>query len=126
MAQGTTNRAAWNIAHGGYGVIASDDDPGWYGKGIYLTSSLDYAWKYAHRKTKASKHHDSTLNATILVSAVIPGNILPVLDAKSQFGKPVANGYQSHYTIGTACFSFFVLLSFGVGSDNFDCVCCCS
>ena len=108
MAQGTTNTAAWGIAHGGYGVISADNDPGWYGKGIYFTSSLDYAWKYAHYKTRLSKQLDSDLNATVLVSAVIPGNILPVFDTKSQYGKPVANGYQSHYTIGTrlSLFSF--------------------
>jgi len=74
--------------------VASEDDPGWYGKGIYSTSSVKYACKYAESKA------GSTRKPALLVCVIIPGNILPVVDAKTYYGKPVANGYQAHFTIG--------------------------
>jgi len=94
MVQGTTSEAGWSIAQRGFGVVSSEDDPGWYGKGIYTTSHLRYASKYADSKA------DPTRKPALLICAIIPGNILPVVDAKTYYGKPVANGYQSHFTIG--------------------------
>ena len=35
MAQGTMSIAAWGISQGGFGVIASEDDQGWFGKGSF-------------------------------------------------------------------------------------------
>jgi len=46
MVQGTTTEAGWSIAQGGYGVIASVNDQGWFGKGIYVRSSMRYAHQY--------------------------------------------------------------------------------
>jgi len=94
MIQGTTTDAGWSIAQGGFGVVSSEDDPGWYGKGIYTTSHMKYASRYAESKAGAMK------KPALLICAIVPGNILPVVDAKTYYGKPVANGYQSHFTIG--------------------------
>ena len=77
--------------------------------GIYLTSSIQYASKYA--KTKADqmntgkKMGEEKVKAAILICATIPGNTFPVPDM-SLNGKPVQNGYQSHFTIGKNVFSF--------------------
>jgi len=94
MVQGTTIEAGWSIAQGGFGVVSGEDDPGWYGKGIYTTSHLKYASMYAKSKAGATK------KPALLICVIIPGNILPIVDAKTYYGKPVANGYQSHFTIG--------------------------
>ena len=94
MVQGTTTEAGWSIAQGGFGVVSSEDDPGWYGRGIYTTSHMKYASKYAESKASATR------KPALLVCAIIPENILLVVDAKTYYGKPVANGYQSHFTIG--------------------------
>jgi len=94
MVQGTTTEAGWSIAQGGFGVVASEGDPGWYGKGIYTTSYMKYASRYA--KSKAG----TTKKPALLICVIVPGNTLPVVDAKTYYGKPVANGYQSHFTIG--------------------------
>ena len=106
MVQGTTSEAAWGISQSGFGVIASEKDQGWFGKGIYLTSSLKYANLYAKRSAKLTTAATSTTGdvqkkAAVLVCAVISGNILPVVDAKTYYGKHVANGYQSHFTVGS-------------------------
>ena len=34
MVQGTMSAAAWGISQGGFGVIVSETDQGWYGKGF--------------------------------------------------------------------------------------------
>ena len=34
MAQGTSKEASWGIAEGGFGVVASPNDQGWFGKGF--------------------------------------------------------------------------------------------
>ena len=34
MAQGTSKEASWGIAEGGFGVVASANDQGWFGKGF--------------------------------------------------------------------------------------------
>ena len=36
MAQGTDSVAAWKIAEGGFGLVTSDTDPGWFGKGFFI------------------------------------------------------------------------------------------
>jgi len=94
MVQGTTAEAAWRIAQGGFGVYASENDQGWFGKGIYLTSSARYAHKYADRKGTKSKKPPA-----LLICAVAPGNIFPVIDTKTYYGRNVADGFQSHFTI---------------------------
>ena len=77
--------------------------------GIYMTSSIQYASKYAKTKAdqmnKGKKMEEEKVKAAILICATIPGNTFPVPDM-SLYGKPVQNGYQSHFTIGRHCFSF--------------------
>jgi len=93
MVQGTTTEAGWSIARGGFGVVSSIGDYGWFGRGIYTTSHLKYASKYAETKAGDIK------TPALLICVIIPGNILPVVEV-TYYGKPVANGYQSHFTIG--------------------------
>jgi len=42
MAQGTTSQAAWSIAQGGFGIIASENDQGWFGKGFSILSFFSF------------------------------------------------------------------------------------
>jgi len=95
MVQGTTTEAGWSIAQGGFGVVASEKDQGFYGKGIYSTSHLNYGRKYAEVRATGS----FTMPALIFC-AIVHGNVLPFVDATTYYGKHVADGYQSHFTIG--------------------------
>jgi len=92
MLQGTTPEAARSIAQGGFGV-ARKEDQGFYGKGIYTTSSMKYACRYAEIRAAVSK------KPSLLLSAIIPGNPFPI--TQRQDGRSVEDGYQSHFTIGT-------------------------
>jgi hypothetical protein len=124
MVQGTTSQAAWAIAQGGFGVIASENDQGWYGKGIYFTSSLEYARMFAEKKVqdlnKSTPQEEPKKSAT-LICAVVPGNVFPVIDLSLE-GKPVKDGYQSHYTIGDYSFTPF-LFCFDCYFENKFCFC---
>ena len=137
MVQGTTSVAAWGICQGGFGVIASENDQGWFGKGslscsflfckfdgskhqlifllsfsigIYLTSSIEYASRCAQTKidgmNKGKELEEEKVKASILICATIPGNTFRLPDM-SLNGKPVRDGYQSHFTIGLI-FSLFI------------------
>jgi len=108
MVQGTSENAAWRIAKNGFGTVAITDD-GYYGRGIYFTSSLEYASHYAQ---------DTPEGKTFLISAVLPGNSFPVSEhpftlseegsvskqknPKGYLGQACRAGYQSHYTIVSA------------------------
>jgi hypothetical protein len=61
-------------------------DSGWYGSGIYFTSSYDYCIPYICSKR----------DPAIIISYVLPGNVYPVTET-SFAGKPLMAGYQSHY-----------------------------
>ena len=113
--QGTSENAAYRIVTNGFGTTATLDD-GYFGRGIYFTSSMEYAAKYTN-STKRGK--------VFLLSLVITGNTFPVTEhpfKEKQGGgiehmsdengkkKPVLNplgflekacraGYQSHYTV---------------------------
>jgi len=93
MVQGTTTEAGWSIAQGGFGVIASVNDQGWFGKGIYVSSSMRYAHQYAGRSASMAKKAPA-----LLVCAISPGNSFPIIHR--QDGRSVEDGYQSHYTVG--------------------------
>ena len=99
----------------GFGTTATLDD-GYYGRGIYFTSSMKYAAKYAS-STKRGK--------VFLLSLVIAGNVFPVTEhpfkqkpdggieymtdensktkpvpnTQGYLGKACRAGYQSHYTV---------------------------
>jgi len=116
----------------------------WFNQGIYLTSSLDYAKKYAFKFYPPEK-------SSIVIAAVNPGNPFPIVEhpfLRNEFGelvldpsdekdtngnllypngKPVHNpkgysgkacqvGFQSHSTLGEPDF-FFILLFF-CNSEN--------
>ena len=101
MLQGTSEAAAWKICQQGFGVVGTLDD-GFYGAGVYFTSKLGYADKYAKSGPDGSK--------PFIVSMVIPGNSFPVVEHPfaadgssanpSGFkGKGCRGGYQSHFTL---------------------------
>ena len=73
-----------------------------------MTSSLKYASLYASTKATAITAGGPPKKPAVLVCAVIPGNILPVVDVKTYYGKHVADGYQSHFTIGIFFFLVFI------------------
>jgi len=68
-------------------------DNGWYGQGIYFSSSAKYCVPYFTNQ----KH------PVLFLVFVIPGNIYPVIekstDENSFCGKPIKSGYQSHYIL---------------------------
>jgi len=87
------DEAGWSIAQGGFGVIASQNDQGWFGNGIYVSSSMRYAHQYAGRSASMAKKAPA-----LLVCAISPGNSFPIIHR--QDGRSVEDGYQSHYTVG--------------------------
>jgi len=66
-------------------------DEGWYGRGIYFTSSAKYAIPYYGTKKEPA----------VLIALVIPGSIFPVTEGKSSKtslqGSSLKAGYGSHY-----------------------------
>jgi len=112
MLQGTSESAVWQICQQGFGVVGTLDD-GFYGAGVYFTSKLGYADKYAKSGPDGSK--------PFIVSMVIPGNSFPVVEhpfvdppvyekdkkgitvrkanADGFKGKACYSGYQSHFTL---------------------------
>jgi hypothetical protein len=83
---GTDAEVGWKICKTGYAALPSQD-AGWYGRGIYFTSNAEYASPYYHDKSKPC----------ILINLVLPGNPYPVTESSDLSGKPLMNGYQSHY-----------------------------
>jgi len=91
VVHGTDGLFAWKIAQGGFASLSTLDD-GFYGKGIYFSTSAKYILPYcAHKK-----------NPTILICLIIPGNVYPVTEypkSREIMGHPLVNGYQSHYCV---------------------------
>ena len=100
MLQGTSEGAVWQICQQGFGVVGTTDN-GFYGAGVYFTSRLGYADKYAKSGPDGTK--------PFIVSMVIPGNIFPVVEPPFAAngssnpggfnGKACRVGYQSHFTL---------------------------
>uniref|UniRef100_A0A6B2KWM3 PARP catalytic domain-containing protein n=1 Tax=Arcella intermedia TaxID=1963864 RepID=A0A6B2KWM3_9EUKA len=92
---GTNMPVALKIAQTGFSTVATLD-PGFYGRGIYFTTSLAYASLY-------SKGAKATSLCHIIVSLVSPGNVYPVIEhpkaenSLKGVAGPVNPGYQSHY-----------------------------
>ncbi|UJR19131.1 hypothetical protein I4U23_022261 [Adineta vaga] len=63
-------------------------DPGWYGQGIYFSSSPQTALNYAK---------DNSKMRYLLCSLVRLGKTLEIKDRISFFGKPMHSDYDSHY-----------------------------
>jgi len=81
----TSEQAVNAICSGGFATVASLD-PGWYGQGIYVTSSIKYAASYSAQAVKV-----------IVIGYAIPGNTYPVTCLMT--GTPIKPGYQSHYCL---------------------------
>jgi len=118
MVQGTTTEAGWSIAQGGFGVVAREGDQGWYGRGIYTTGSVKFAHLYATKKVKDFKEtkgpSEVSKKPALLICAIIPGNIFPVVEEEKYYGHSGVDGYQSHYTIGKGTpSSFFFFAVYG-------------
>jgi len=95
VVHGTDASIAWKIAEGGFAALSTLDD-GYYGKGIYFSTSAKYVIPYMGNKKRP----------TILICYVVPGNIYPVTEhptksKKPLMGHPLVNGYQSHYVLTT-------------------------
>jgi len=104
MVQGTTTEAGWSIAQSGFGVVAREGDQGWYGRGIYTTGSVKFAHGYAMEKVKEFEKtkgpSEVSKKPALLICAIIPGNVFPVVEEKKYYGHSGVDGYQSHFTIG--------------------------
>ena len=113
--QGTSENAAYRIVTNVFGTTATLDD-GYYGRGIYFTTSMKYASRYASSTNRGK---------VFLLSLVITGNTFPVTEypfkekpdggietfidelgetkfmpnPQGYLGKACRPGYQSHYTV---------------------------
>jgi len=89
---GTDENIGWHICTAGFGSLSSLD-LGFYGKGIYFTSSCMYALPYY-----ADKRYPA-----FLVSLVTPGNSRPIVEAPKEansfLGVSIDPGYQSHFIL---------------------------
>jgi len=96
MWHGTSESVALKIIRGGFGN-ASATDNGFFGRGIYFTSSMEYAADYAVYTGGSDRF-------VLVLALVSPGNSLPVTESpegdstKNYYGKAGEKGYQSHYT----------------------------
>jgi hypothetical protein len=90
---GTNETEAYNIIQSNF-VALSKLDSGYYGKGIYFTSSVEYALPYFATKP----------NPTVIICLVISGNAYPVIEHPTKSGKGLSGaalmpGYNSHYVL---------------------------
>jgi len=93
VVHGTDKSIALKIAQGGFASLSTLDD-GYYGKGIYFSTSAKYIIPYYATKK----------NPTILICLIIPGNVYPITEfpqSNNIRGLPLVNGYQSHYCVTT-------------------------
>jgi len=89
---GTSTGIGWKIIETGFASLASLD-AGWYGAGMYFTSSIRYAAPYFM----------SNSNPAVLICLINPGNPYPVTEpqagANTLSGVPVKPGYQSNFVL---------------------------
>jgi len=95
-AHGTELGTALKICETGFASLSKLDD-GFYGRGIYFSTSALYCYPY----------YGTRPNPTIIVSWVVPGHFYPVIERhdsnettegrKSLLGSALQAGYQSHY-----------------------------
>lgn len=92
---GTSITNAWKVCVGGFANL-SLLDVGFYGSGIYFTTSAKYSIPYF--ATKA--------NPALIISYLIPGNPFPVVEhpkgPDSILGNTLKPGYQSHFVSTTS------------------------
>jgi len=96
--QGTGKDTPWKIIQTGFCAVATLDD-GFYGRGIYFSSNINYATIFSKIATKYAPL------SYVMLAFISPGNIYPVregpTDENSLKGKagPISVGYQSHYVL---------------------------
>jgi len=87
---GTSKEIALKICQAGFANLSSLDD-GWYGKGIYFSTSAMYCIPYFLERK----------NPAVLICFLCPGNPYPVTEKyrgkRSLLGKALKSKYQSHY-----------------------------
>jgi len=92
---GTSINIAWKVCVGGFANL-SVLDVGFFGSGIYFTTSAKYSIPYFATKP----------NPAIIISYLIPGNPFPVVEQPSGkdsiAGNTLKPGYQSHYVSTTS------------------------
>jgi hypothetical protein len=90
VCHGTTETSARQIIDVGFATLSLLDQ-GWFGKGMYFTTSATYAKAYAANKS----------NTVLILCMLTLGNVFPVVEdtseAQSLMGKSCQNGYSSHY-----------------------------
>jgi len=94
VVHGTDVNTAWKIAVQGFAALCTLDN-GFYGRGIYFSSSARYTIPYFATKRKPA----------ILICLTAPGIPYPVIEShvgeQSLMGKPIRHGFQSHYVVTT-------------------------
>jgi len=89
---GTSMKIGWKIVNSGFAALSTIDE-GYYGKGIYLSTSALYTLPY----------FASCSDPAIIVCLTIPGNPFPVVhnptEEENLLGKPIKSGYTSHYVV---------------------------
>eukprot|EP01126_Amoeba_proteus_P043765 TRINITY_DN4824_c1_g1_i1.p1 TRINITY_DN4824_c1_g1~~TRINITY_DN4824_c1_g1_i1.p1 ORF type:complete len:637 (-),score=111.57 TRINITY_DN4824_c1_g1_i1:137-2047(-) len=92
LVHGTDYGVAQKIASTGFAILSSLDS-GWYGKGIYFTSSVEYCIPYFCGRQ----------DPAIIVSFVIMGNVYPVIEhpksKNSLVGAAIKSGCNAHYVV---------------------------
>jgi len=90
VVHGTDAKKAWSVASSGFANLALLDE-GFYGRGMYFSSSALYTLPYFSIKK----------DPCILICFIIPGNPYPVIEAPSDKpnlrGSHLTVGYQSHF-----------------------------
>jgi len=90
---GTQTDTALKICSTGFAALSATDG-GYFGKGIYFTTSCPYALPYAFLGGD---------NPCIIITLLIPGNVYPVTEhhkgPKSLFGGAIRPGYNIHYVL---------------------------
>jgi len=94
VVHGTSEAIADKIIDNGFSALSSLD-AGFYGKGMYFSSSARYILPYYATKP----------NPVILICMAVPGNSYPVVESRtepnSHLGLPIKPGYQSNYVLTT-------------------------
>jgi len=90
---GTQTNTAWSICSTGFAALSATD-AGFFGKGIYFTTSCKYAFPYCMIAGDTP---------CMIVTLLTPGNIYPVNEDhkgdKTLLGGAIKPGYNMHYVL---------------------------
>jgi len=97
--QGLRNpEVAWKIAQTGMAILSQLDD-GYYGNGMYFTSSAEYAVDLYTSPSPQQEYR------TLIICWILLGNVYPCIEAPSKdspnsfYGKPVKVPHDAHYVV---------------------------